>query len=229
MRQRVLDRCNAALNAGVPVLDVVWSEDEQPIVDELRLLSNKPLAIVCNVDEHSAATGNHHSAAVHAAIHKRNTTPLTSPSPSITVRPQPRSCIVISAQLEADAVSSFDSDEARREFLSLSSLTTTGLDQVVRECARLLSQSVYYTVGEQEARAWLIEEGSSAVEAAGKIHSDIAKGLISVEVMRPEDVVAMGGVEAVKAAGKMRIEGKDYTVKHGDILMFRHGKTKGGK
>ena len=225
----MLDRINTALNAGIPVLDVVWSEDEQPVVDELRLLTNKPLAIICNVDEQSATTGNKHTAAVQAAIDKRNSTALPSPSPSITVRPHPRSCIVISAQLEAEAVASFDSDEARREFLSLSSLSTTGLDQVVRECARLLRQSVYYTVGEQEARAWSIEAGSNAVEAAGKIHSDIAKGLISVEVMRPEDVLALGGMEAVKAAGKMRIEGKDYIVQNGDILLFRSGKTKGGK
>ena len=224
----VLDRCNAALNAGIPVLDVLWSEEEQPVVDELRLLTNKPLAIICNVDEHSAATGNKHSAAVQSAIQHRNSTALPSPSPSITVRPHPRSCIVISAQLEADAVSSFDSDEARREFLSLSSLSTTGLDQVVRECARLLRQSAYYTLGEMEARAWQVEEGSNAVEAAGKIHSDIAKALISVEVMRPEDVIALGGMEAVKAAGKMRVEGKDYIVKHGDILLFRsNSKTKG--
>ena len=225
---RVLDRCAAALNAGVPVLDVVWRDEEQPVVDELRLLTNKPLAVVCNVDEHSAATGNKHSAAVHAAIQQRNTTAPPAPSASVTVRPRPRSCLVISAQLEADAVSSFDSDEARREFLSLSSLATTGLDQVVRECARLLRQSSYYTLGEAEARAWLVEAGSNAVEAAGKIHSDIAKGLISVEVMRPEDVVALGGTEAVRAAGRMRVEGKEYTVQQGDILLFKsNSKTRG--
>jgi len=230
VRVDVLNKCAAVLNAGIPILDVVWSEEEQPVVNELRLLTNKPMAIVCNVDEGSAANGNKHTAAVYHTVQQRNAalSSLSSSSP-FTVRRRRRHCVHVSAQLEADAVSSFDSDSARREFLALSSLPITALDRVISTTAQLLHQSFYYTVGEDECKAWSVRDGCDAVEAAGRIHSDIATGFISVEVTKPDDYLRYHGEDGAKAAGKMRVEGREYIVQRGDILMFRFNKTKGGK
>ena len=225
LRSQVLQRCAEALNAGIPILDVQWKEEEQPHVNELRLLTHKPLAIICNVDEASGAQGNELSARVHAAIASRNASPhYTTPS-GLHVRPHPRTSLHLSAQLEADAVAGFDSEEARREFLALSSLTETALEQCIRTIAVLLKQSFYYTVGPEESKAWTIPTHCTALEAAGKIHSDIAAGFIAVEVIKPTDYLELGSEEAVKAAGKMRLEGKEYRVQEGDILHFRFNKT----
>ena len=226
LRQRVLSQCLAALNAGIPILDVQWKEEEQAVVDELRLLTNKPLAIVCNVDEASAATGNDLSSRVHAAVQARNSSPTyTAPNTSLTVRPHPRLSLQVSAQLEADAAVGFDSEETRREFLQLSNLSETALDQCIRTIAQLLQQSRYYTVGPEESRAWTIPTHCTAVEAASKIHSDIAAGFIAVEVIKPDDFFALGTEEAVQKAGRMKLEGKEYRVEDGDILQFRFNRT----
>ena len=229
VRQRVLSQCMTALNAGIPILDVQWKEEEQAVVDELRLLTNKPLAVVCNVDEASAAAGNELSQRVHAAVQARNSSPPYAVPDALTARPHPRLSLHVCAQLEADAAVGFDSEEARREFLQLSDLSHTALEQCIRTIAQLLQQSAYYTVGPEESRAWTIPARCSAVEAASKIHSDIAAGFIAVEVIKPRDFLELGSEEAVQKAGKMRLEGKEYRVDDGDILHFRFNKTSKAK
>ena len=224
-RTAVLQKCAEALNAGIPILDVTWKEEELPHVNELRLLTHKPVTVICNVDEASGATGNDLSKRVHDAIASRNASPpYTTPS-GLAVHPHPRTSLHLSAQLEADAVAGFESEESRREFLALSSLTETALEKSIRTIAVLLRQSYFYTVGPEESKAWTIPTQCSALEAASKIHSDIATGFIAVEVIKPSDYLELGSEEAVKAAGKMRLEGKEYRVQEGDIMHFRFNKT----
>jgi GTP-binding protein YchF len=199
-----LARCAEALNAGRPVSSLTFEQPEHAAtVRELRLLTSKPILYACNVDEDAAASGNSYTQAVDALARERG-----------------RRALRFCATLEEEA-SKFDSATSQLEFLQLAGLQQTSLMAVLGATAELLQLHKFYTVGEKEARSWSLRRGATAVEAAGKIHSDIARGFVRAEVMRPADLLALGSEAKVREAGKMALEGRNYVVRDGDIMHFR--------
>jgi GTP-binding protein YchF len=191
----------AALQAGRPARTAVPPGQEEA-ARRLQLLTTKPVLYVCNVDEASAATGNAHSAraaaraAAEGAAH-----------------------VVISAAIEAEVSQLAEAD--RREFLEGLGLHDSGLDRVIRAGYALLGLITFFTVGPKEAHAWTIVNGTKAPQAAGVIHRDFERGFIACETIGYDDFVALNGEQAAKEAGRMRVEGKDYVVRDGDVLLFR--------
>jgi hypothetical protein len=157
---------------------------------------------VCNVEEASAATGNAHSAAVFAMAKAKGA-----------------KAVIVSAAIEAEISQMADADRA--EFLASLGLEDSGLDRIIRAGYELLGLFTYFTVGPKEARAWTITKGTKAPGAAGVIHGDFERGFIAAETIAYDDYVALGGEGGAKEAGKMRVEGKEYLVKDGDVLLFR--------
>ena len=176
--------------------------EEEKIAKELQLLTTKPVLYVANVDEAAAATGNACSKEVAA---------MASASGA--------EAVAISAAIEADLA--LMSAEEQKGFLAHLALTETGLSKVVRAGHKLLDLVTFFTAGPKEARSWTVKRGSLAPAAAGVIHTDFEKGFIRAETISFEDFIACGGEQGAKDAGKMRLEGKDYVVRDGDILRFR--------
>jgi ribosome-binding ATPase len=197
----VMEPLVAALQDGKPVRGVIPPGEEEA-VRRLQLLTSKPVLYVCNVEEASAATGNAFSERVRAWA-------ATQGAPTI----------VVSAAIEAEVSQLPEAD--RREFLDTLGLTQSGLDQVIRAGYDLLGLLTYFTCGPKETHAWTITRGTKAPQAAAVIHKDFERGFIACETIAYEDFVAGRGEQGAKEAGKMRIEGKTYVVKDGDILEFR--------
>ncbi len=200
-QERLLNAAREALESGKPARSVAIDDDDLKAWKGLQLLSTKPILYVCNVDEASAANGNAFSQAVEKMAAE-----------------QGAGSVVISAQIEEE-ISQLDPDEATM-FLDEMGLEEAGLDRLIRAGYELLHLETYFTVGPKEARAWTIKEGTSAPKAAGVIHGDFEKGFIRAETIAYDDFVALGGEQPAKEAGKMRAEGKGYTVKDGDVLHF---------
>lgn len=177
-------------------------EDDLKAFEQLSLLTAKPILYVANVEEDCAATGNELSAKVEAMAKAQNA-----------------SFVVISAAVEAE-ITQLDQDE-RAEFLEAIGLSETGLSQVIRAGYGLLDLITYFTVGPKEARAWTVHNGAKAPQSAGVIHTDFEHGFIRAETISYDDFVACGGEAGAKDAGKMRLEGKEYVTKDGDIMHFR--------
>jgi ribosome-binding ATPase len=177
-------------------------EAEHRMFQQLQLLTSKPALYVCNVDEAHAATGNAHSKAVHEHFHGEG-----------------MEVVVISAQIEAE-LAQLDAEE-RKLYLDDLGLAEPGLNRFIAAGYHLLGLITYFTVGPKEARAWTITRGTAAPGAAGVIHTDFEKGFIRAETIAYSDFVSLGGEAGAKEAGKMRLEGKEYTVQDGDILHFR--------
>ena len=168
----------------------------------MQLLTAKPVVYVCNVDEASAAAGN--------AMSKRI---------EDKARAEGAGCVVISAKIEAEFAGLPPED--RDAFLHDLGLQEAGLNRLIRECYRVLGLITFFTVGPKEARAWTVTRGTKAPKAAGVIHTDFEKGFIRVETIAYDDFAALGGEVPAKEAGKMRLEGKEYVVKDGDVMHFR--------
>jgi hypothetical protein len=188
----------AGLNKGKPARAVFTPEKLRP----LQLLTGKPVLYVANVEEASAASGNAFSARV-AAMAKT----------------QGAGVVVVSAAIEAEISQLPNADKA--EFLAGLGLEDSGLDRVIRAGYSLLGLITFFTVGPKEARAWTITSGTRAPQAAGVIHGDFERGFIAAETVAYDDYVALGGEVPAKEAGKMRVEGKDYVVRDGDVMLFR--------
>ena len=188
----------AGLSAGKPARAIFPPEQ----LRTLQLMTGKPVLYVANVEEASAAAGNAFSARV-----------------AEMARAQGAGCVVVSAAIEAEISQLPDADKA--EFLAGLDLTDSGLDRVIRAGYALLGLITYFTVGPKEARAWTITQGTKAPAAAGVIHGDFERGFIACETIGYDDYVALGGEQGAKEAGKMRVEGKEYVVKDGDVLLFR--------
>ncbi len=197
----IMEPLVAALQQGRPARTAI-PQGEEEAVKRLQLLTSKPVLYVCNVEEASAATGNAFSDRVRAWA-------ATQHAPTI----------VVSAAIEAEVSQLPEAD--RREFLETLSLTQSGLDQVIRAGYDLLELVTYFTCGPKETRAWTITKGTKAPQAAAVIHKDFERGFIACETIAYEDFVAGRGEQGAKEAGKMRIEGKGYVVKDGDVLLFR--------
>ena len=198
---RLLEAAQVALNAGRPARTVAVDADDRKAWRMLQLLTAKPVLYVCNVEESAAATGNALSARVAAMAAE-----------------QGNAAVVISARIEEE-ISQLGAEDAAI-FLTEMGLEEAGLDRLIRAGYALLHLQTYFTVGPKEARAWTIKEGTSAPQAAGVIHGDFERGFIRAETIAYDDFVSLGGEAPAKEAGKMRAEGKTYTVKDGDVLHF---------
>ncbi len=200
-QERLLKQALAVLEEGKPARMVAVDPEDAKAWKMLQLLTTKPVLYVCNVSEDEAATGNAHSRAV-----------------ADMAAEQGNAAVVISARIEEE-IAQLDPDEAEM-FLSEMGLTEPGLDRLIRAGYELLNLETYFTVGPKEARAWTIRHGTLAPQAAGVIHGDFERGFIRAETIAYDDFVACGGEQGAKESGKMRVEGKGYEVKDGDVLHF---------
>lgn len=183
------------------VVDV--SEEDKKAIEDLQLLTAKPVIYVANVDEKSVHTGNEYVDAL------RN-----------LVKSEQAEVVVISAAIEAQ-IAELESEEERSVFLKEYGLEESGLNKLIRASYSLLNLITYFTAGEKEVRAWTIKRGWKAPQAAGVIHTDFEKGFIKAEVIKLSDYQQYKTEQACREAGKMAIEGKEYVVQDGDIMHFR--------
>jgi ribosome-binding ATPase len=195
----LMERVLPALRDGKPARGLGLGAALKP----LQLITAKPVLYVCNVEEASAAQGNAPSARV-----------------AEFARAQGAASVVISAAIEAEVAQLADETE-KTEFLASLGLEETGLARVIRAGYGLLDLVTFFTVGPKEARAWTVQKGSKAPQAAGVIHTDFEKGFIRAETISYTDFVAHGGEQGAKEAGRMRLEGAEYVVDDGDVLHFR--------
>jgi len=199
----VMERVLELLRDGKPARVAEFEDEDAERLRNLQLLTSKKILYVCNVDEASVSTGNKFSQAV-AEMAER----------------QGAGAVIISAAIEAEIAQIGDAAE-RREFLEGLGLGETGLARVIRAGYELLGLITFFTVGPKEARAWTVRRGALAPQAAGVIHTDFERGFIRAETTAYDDYTACGGEQGAKAAGKMRLEGKEYVVEDGDVMMFR--------
>lgn len=202
--EAVLVKVKSGLESGTSVRAIELSKDERiEFVNPLQFITDKPVMYVCNVDEESAATGNDYVEKVKAAVANEDA-----------------EVVVLAVGTEAD-ITELDTYEERQMFLEDLGLTEPGSAKLIRGAYRLLNLDTYFTAGEKEVRAWTIPVGATAPQAAGVIHTDFEKGFIRAEVISYDDYVSFGSEAKVKEAGKMKIEGKEYIVKDGDVMHFR--------
>ncbi|WP_085537348.1 redox-regulated ATPase YchF [Massilibacteroides vaginae] len=200
----VLVKFKEALEQGKSARTVSFeTKDDQKIAHELFLLTNKPVLYVCNVDEASAVNGNKYVEAVRDAIKEENA-----------------QILVVAAKIESE-IAEFETYEERQMFLGEIGLEESGVNRLIKSAYKLLNLETYLTAGVQEVRAWTYLKGSKAPQCAGVIHTDFEKGFIRAEVIKYEDFIKYGSEAAVKEAGKMSVEGKEYIVQDGDIMHFR--------
>ncbi|MCD7914000.1 MAG: redox-regulated ATPase YchF [Tannerellaceae bacterium] len=200
----VLSRFREALLQGKNARTVSFdTKDEQKIAHELFLLTSKPVMYVCNVDEASAVNGNKYMEAVKEAV-----------------KDEEAEILVVAAKIESE-IAEFETYEEREMFLSEIGLEESGVSRLIKAAYKLLNLETYLTAGVQEVRAWTYLKGSKAPQCAGVIHTDFEKGFIRAEVIKYEDFIQYGSEAAVKEAGKMSVEGKEYVVQDGDIMHFR--------
>jgi len=197
----LVERMIAALQEGRPARAAI-GPGEEAVARTLGLMTTKPVLYVCNVEEASAASGNAHSARV-----------------AEMARAKGAGHVVVSAAIEAEISQLPEADKPA--FLEGLGLADSGLDRVIRAGYALLGLITFFTAGPKEARAWTIVQGTKAPQAAGVIHGDFERGFIAAETISYEDYVAFGGEQGAKEAGRMRIEGKDYVVRDGDVMLFR--------
>ncbi len=197
------NRIKEALESGKSARTVECEESELPLMKELQLLTAKPIMYVCNVDEGSVVNGNAYVDQVREAVASENA-----------------EVIVIGAGIEAD-IAELDDYEERQMFLADLGLDEPGVAKLIKSAYKLLNLQTYFTAGVKEVRAWTVKVGATAPQAAGVIHSDFEKGFIRAEVIKYNDYVNYGSEQAVKEAGKLSVEGKEYIVQDGDIMHFR--------
>ena len=198
----VVEAVLAVLNEGKPARFAEIAVEDSATFRQLQLLTSKPVLYVCNVDEDAAATGNEFSRRVEERAAKEGAV-----------------AVVISAKIEAELAQL--AEDERQLYLDDLELSEPGLNRLIRAGYRLLDLITYFTVGPKEARAWTIRKGTLAPQAAGVIHTDFEKGFIRAETISYEDYLTCNGEAGAKEAGKMRLEGKDYTVHDGDVMHFR--------
>lgn len=200
----VLVKFKEALEQGKSARTVTFeTKDEQKIAHDLFLLTSKPVMYVCNVDEASAVKGNKYVDAVRE-----------------TVKDENAEILVVAAKIESE-IAEFETYDERQMFLQEIGLEESGVSRLIKSAYNLLNLQTYLTAGVQEVRAWTFEKGWKAPQCAGVIHTDFEKGFIRAEVIKYDDYIAYGSEAAVKEAGKMSVEGKEYVVQDGDIMHFR--------
>ncbi|MFM8294349.1 MAG: DUF933 domain-containing protein, partial [Microcystaceae cyanobacterium] len=198
----VLEKILTALNAGQSARQVALNEEEALLIKNLGLLTRKPIIYAANVSEEDLATGNDFVEQVKAIAAQEKA-----------------KVVVISAQVESELVEL--SEAERIDFLQSLGVEEGGLKSLIRATYELLGLRTYLTTGPQETRAWTIQAGMKAPQAAGVIHTDFERGFIRAETVAFEDLVACGSQQAAKEKGLVRSEGKEYVVQEGDVLLFR--------
>jgi GTP-binding protein YchF len=199
----VLVRCKEQLEKGKSIRELSLGKEEKIAIADLFLLTDKPVLYVANVDEPSMHTGNKYSAMLIDAVKNENA-----------------QVIVMNNSIEAQ-ISEMDNAEDKKMFMEEYKMKEPALDRLIHSAYKLLDLYTYFTAGVQEVRAWTIHQGWKAPAAAGVIHTDFEKGFIKAEVIAYDDFVAYGSEAACRDAGRLRIEGKDYVVKDGDVMHFR--------
>ena len=203
MELEVLLRCKEYLEKGKSIRELYLSKEEKAILADQFLLTDKPVLYVANVDEAAMHTGNKFSDALIEAV-----------------KDEDAEVIVMNNSLEAQ-IAEMENPEDRRLFMDEYKMAEPALDRLIRSAYKLLNLYTYFTAGEQEVRAWTVHEGWKAPQAAGVIHTDFEKGFIKAEVISYDDYIQYGSEAACREAGKLRIEGKEYVVKDGDVVHFR--------
>jgi len=200
---QVLEKIKQTLEAGKSARVLNLSQEEKERIKDLNLLTIKPVLYVCNVDEASAKTGNQYSQQIEKVATEENA-----------------EVLIITAQMESE-IAALENYEEKQMFLSELGLDEPGVSKLIKKAYKLLNLQTYFTAGVKEVRAWTIEKGWTAPQAAGVIHSDFEKGFIKAEVISYDDFIKYGSEAACREAGKLRIEGKEYIVQDGDIMHFR--------
>ena len=204
MQHEVLKRYQEVLSQGKSARSVILeTKDEQKFAHDLFLLTNKPVLYVCNVDDASAVTGNKYVDAVREAVKEENA-----------------EILVVAAQTESD-IAELETYEERQMFLEEIGLKESGVNRLIKAAYKLLDLETFLTAGPKEVRAWTYRKGSKAPQCAGVIHTDFERGFIRAEIIKYDDYIHYGSEAAVKEAGKLHIEGKEYVMQDGDIVVFR--------
>lgn len=200
----VFTKIREALLKGDSARTVVFdTKDEIKAANDLYLLTSKPVMYICNVDEASASKGNKYVDALKESVKNENS-----------------QILVIAAKIESE-IAEFDTFEERKMFLDEVGLEESGVNRLIKSAYQLLNLETFITAGVQEVHAWTYQKGWKAPQCAGVIHTDFEKGFIRAEVIKYEDFIFYGSENAVKDAGKMSVEGKEYVVQDGDIMHFR--------
>lgn len=200
---QVLSRVKTVLESGQAARSAALDDIDLECVADLHLLTLKPVLYVCNVDEASATSGNAYVEAVRQAVANEQA-----------------EILVITAQMESE-IAALETYDEKQMFLTDLGLEEPGVNKLIKASYSLLKLQTYFTAGEKEVRAWTITKGMKASQAAGVIHTDFEKGFIKAEVIAYDDYIRLGSESACRDAGKLKIEGKDYTVNDGDIMHFR--------
>jgi GTP-binding protein YchF len=195
-------KATTALDSGTPLRAVTFTDDEKKLIDEMNLITAKPVLYVANVGEGDLGHDTPHVAKLREIAQQKG-----------------GEIVIICGELEAQIAQLPAAD--REDFLKEMGLAEPGLNALVRASYKLLDLETFFTAGPKEARAWTIHRGSRAPQAAGKIHSDFERGFIRAETIAYDDYIAASGEQGARAAGKMRSEGKDYVVQDGDVMLFR--------
>ena len=204
VQYEVLKRYKEALEQGRSARTVeLLNKDEEKIAHELFLLTNKPVMYVCNVDDKSVVNGNAYVDAVREAV-----------------KDEDAQILVVAAQTESE-IAELEDYEERQMFLAEIGLEESGVNRIIKSAYALLNLETFLTAGPKEVRAWTYRRGSKAPQCAGVIHSDFERGFIRAEIIKYDDYIHYGSEAAVKEAGKLHIEGKEYVMQDGDIVVFR--------
>lgn len=200
----ILSKLMHAFEAGKSARSVEFTEEQQKLVKQLHLLTSKPVLYVANVSEDEVADhdGNEYVQQIREFASGENA-----------------EVIVVCAKIESE-IAELEGEE-KQMFLEELGIKESGLDQLIQASYSLLGLATYFTAGEQEVRAWTFKKGMKAPECAGIIHTDFERGFIRAETVAYEDLLAGGSMSAAKEAGKVRLEGKEYVVKDGDVIHFR--------
>ena len=200
----LLTRYKAALEQGKSCRSVALLNDEEAVLaHDLFLLTNKPVMYVCNVDDKSVVNGNAYVDAVREAV-----------------KDEDAQILVVAAQTESE-IAELEDYEERQMFLAEIGLEESGVNRIIKSAYALLNLETFLTAGPKEVRAWTYRRGSKAPQCAGVIHSDFERGFIRAEIIKYDDYIHYGSEAAVKEAGKLHIEGKEYVMQDGDIVVFR--------
>ena len=204
VQHEVLKRYQQALQQGKNARSVeLLNKDEEKVAHDLFLLTNKPVLYVCNIDDASAVDGNHYVEAVREAVKDENA-----------------EILVVAAQTESE-IAELETADERAMFLEEIGLKESGVNRLIKAAYKLLNLETFLTAGPDECRAWTFRKGSKAPQCAGIIHTDFERGFIRAEVIKYDDYINYGSEAAVKEAGKMHVEGKEYIFQDGDIVVFR--------
>ncbi len=202
-KAEIINKMKSVIEQGNNARTFQPDENEAEILNELQLLTAKPVLYVCNVDENALREGNDYINKVKEMAAQENA-----------------EVLIIGAAIESD-ISELETYEERQMFLEDLQLDEPGVNKLIRAAYKILNLQTYFTAGKKEVRAWTVKVGASAPEAAGVIHTDFEKGFIRAEVIKYADYVELGSEQACKDKGKLNIEGKEYVVEDGDIMHFR--------